>query len=163
MDIRSKLLKVIGETQVQPKNEEFNVEDAIKSLIEINFSASEEEKGKASQLMKGLFFSKDEKAIKFIEKLDKMLSSMKMSEECEDDSEDEVDEKVVKQSKSAMYKSMLHDAEMKKSNAEKAYRSMNKVTATTASLEKAKEAIKYWKGRVKSIKDSLARVESEGK
>lgn len=57
-------------------SEEFDVQKAISSLIDTNFSGSDEEQGKASQLMKGLFFSDDPNAKKFIKALDKATSSM---------------------------------------------------------------------------------------
>lgn len=57
-------------------NEEVDVVEVIKDLIDTNFSASEEEKGKAASLIRGLFFSKEPQAKKFIEKLDELTSSL---------------------------------------------------------------------------------------
>lgn len=64
--LRSKKIKV---------NED--VDQVIKSLIDTNFSASEEEKGKAAEMLKGLFFSEDPKAQELIKKLDSWFSSLK--------------------------------------------------------------------------------------
>lgn len=50
---------------------------AIDALIATNFSASDEEKGKAKELLSGLFFSEDQVAKDFIKKLDDWMSSMK--------------------------------------------------------------------------------------
>lgn len=58
-------------------NEDFDVEKGIQDLINTNFSASDDEKGKASSLIKGLFFSDDAKAIDLIKKMDKWFSSLK--------------------------------------------------------------------------------------
>lgn len=58
-------------------SEEFDVEGAIKALIDTNFSADDKAQGKASNIMKGLLFSDDPKAKAFVKKLDKMLSGMK--------------------------------------------------------------------------------------
>ena len=57
-------------------SEQFDVKDAIKSLIDTNFSANDKEKGKAAQLFRGLLFSNDTEAVEFVKKLDKMLSDM---------------------------------------------------------------------------------------
>jgi hypothetical protein len=56
---------------------------SIKALIDTNFSADDKEKGKAAELLKGLFYSKDSEAVEFVKNLDAMLSKMKpdMSEE----------------------------------------------------------------------------------
>lgn len=54
--------------------------DSIKALIDTNFSASEEEKGKAASLLRGLFFSDEPEAVEFIKKLDAMLSKMEKPE-----------------------------------------------------------------------------------
>ena len=55
--------------------------DAIKALIDTDFSKSDDEKGKAAQLLRGLFFSKDDEAVDFIKRLDKILSNMSVSED----------------------------------------------------------------------------------
>ena len=51
-------------------NEEDDVKEIIKDLINTNFSADDDAKGKAAQLMRGLFFSDDPAAQKFIKELD---------------------------------------------------------------------------------------------
>ena len=53
---------------------------AIQALIDTNFSASDEEKGKAASLLRGLFFSEDPEAKDFIKRLDDMLSQMKLED-----------------------------------------------------------------------------------
>jgi hypothetical protein len=58
------------------KNEEFDVGKAIDSLIKTNFSASDEEKGKAAELLRGLFFADDEQSKELIKKLDDWFSSL---------------------------------------------------------------------------------------
>lgn len=63
---------------LKKKNE--GVEDSIQSLIDTDFSASEEEKGKAAEILKGLFFSEDPKAVELIKKLDAWFSSQKKAE-----------------------------------------------------------------------------------
>lgn len=57
-------------------SEAFDVQAAIKGLIDSNFSGSDDEQGKAAQLMKGLFFSDDPSAKKFVKALDKFTSSL---------------------------------------------------------------------------------------
>lgn len=59
---------------------EAKASDAIKDLIDTDFSASDDEKGKAAQLLRGLFFSKEPEAVEFIKKLDSMLSKMEKPE-----------------------------------------------------------------------------------
>jgi hypothetical protein len=54
--------------------------DSIKALIDTNFSASDDEKGKAASLLRGLFFSDEPEAVEFVKKLDGMLSNMKLEE-----------------------------------------------------------------------------------
>jgi len=54
-----------------------DVDQIIKDLIDTEFSSSEEEKGKAAEMIKGLFFSEDPKAKEMIVKLDKWFSSLK--------------------------------------------------------------------------------------
>jgi hypothetical protein len=64
-----------------------DVDQIIKDLIDTEFSSSEEEKGKAAEMIKGLFFSEDPKAKEMIVKLDKWFSSLKgMSEVDSEDS-----------------------------------------------------------------------------
>lgn len=64
-----------------------DVDQIIKDLIDTEFSSSEEEKGKAAEMLKGLFFSEDPKAKEMISKLDKWFSSLKgMSEVDSEDS-----------------------------------------------------------------------------
>jgi len=64
-----------------------DVDQIIKDLIDTEFSSSEEEKGKAVEMIKGLFFSEDPKAKEMIGKLDKWFSSLKgMSEVDSEDS-----------------------------------------------------------------------------
>lgn len=60
-------------------SEESNAKESIVALIDTDFSKNDEEKGKAAQLIKGLFFSKDELAVQFIKDLDKALSNMDAS------------------------------------------------------------------------------------
>ena len=62
------------------KSEAFDVSQAIKSLVDTNFSGSDEEQGKASQLIKGLFFSDDEKAKKFVKKIDQLTSNLNLKD-----------------------------------------------------------------------------------
>lgn len=57
-------------------NEEFDPEAALKALIDTEFSKSEEEKGKAAQLLKGLFFADDEKSKEVIAELDQWFSGL---------------------------------------------------------------------------------------
>lgn len=52
-------------------------EEVIKSLIATDFSANDEEKGKAAEMLKGLFFSEEPEAKELIKKLDSWFSSMK--------------------------------------------------------------------------------------
>ena len=59
------------------KNGAFDIEKGINDLIGTDFSASDEAKGKAASLLKGLFFSDDPKAVELIEKMDKWFSSLK--------------------------------------------------------------------------------------
>jgi hypothetical protein len=54
-----------------------DAKEAIKSLIETNWSGSNEEQGKAVQLLKGLAFSDDDIANKFMKKVDDFMSSLK--------------------------------------------------------------------------------------
>lgn len=61
-----------------------DTQDVIKALIDTDFSASDEEKGKAAEMLKGLFFSDDPKAKELIKKLDKWFSSLE-TEVSEDD------------------------------------------------------------------------------
>lgn len=64
-----------------------DVDQIIKDLIDTEFSSSDEEKGKAAEMIKGLFFSEDPKAKEMIVKLDKWFSSLKgMSEVDSEDS-----------------------------------------------------------------------------
>jgi hypothetical protein len=64
--------------------------EVIKALIDTNFSASKEEKGKAAELLKGLFYSNEPEAVEFIKELDQMLSDMKQDTQV-DEEEGEVD------------------------------------------------------------------------
>lgn len=57
--------------------EEVDTKQVISDLIDVNFSSSDEEKGKAANMLKGLFFSKDPDAVELIKKLDAWFSSLK--------------------------------------------------------------------------------------
>lgn len=59
---------------------EADVAEIIKDLKDTKFSASDEEKGRAANLLKGLFFSEEEKAKKLISKLDAWFSSIDMKD-----------------------------------------------------------------------------------
>lgn len=76
--ILEKIANKLGTELVEEKEEiieeAINIGDTIKSLIDTNFSASDEEQGKASQMLKGLLFSEDPIAKKFVKDLDKALS-----------------------------------------------------------------------------------------
>lgn len=53
-----------------------NVQKVIKALINTKFSGSNEEQGKAVQLLRGLAFSDDPVSNKFMQKLDTFTSSL---------------------------------------------------------------------------------------
>lgn len=62
----------------EPKNDKKpDIQSIIKALIDTNFSASNEEQGKAVQLFRGLAFSDDPMSNKFMKALDKFTSSLK--------------------------------------------------------------------------------------
>lgn len=66
-------IKVMGRRLV----EEIDVDAVIKELVDTSWSASDEEQGKAMELLKGLAYSDDPKAKKFMKDLDKATSAMK--------------------------------------------------------------------------------------
>jgi len=69
------------------------VDDTIKELMDTKWSGSNEEQGKAIQLLRGLAFSDSPKANKFMKELDDATSSMKvddLAEESDDSEEFEV-------------------------------------------------------------------------
>ena len=70
MSRASKLLKNIDEA--------FDVKGAVNDLIGVDFSKSKESKGKAAELIRGLFFSDDPLAEKVIGELDKWFSDLKI-------------------------------------------------------------------------------------
>ena len=53
-----------------------DVQKVIKALIDTKFSGSNEEQGKAVQLLRGLAFSDDPTSNKFMEKLDAFTSNL---------------------------------------------------------------------------------------
>ena len=55
---------------------EANATDIIKELIDTNWSGSNDEQGKAVQLMKGLAFSEEPAANKFMKALDNWASGL---------------------------------------------------------------------------------------
>ena len=56
--------------------EEFDVKKVIKDLIDTDFSKDDDSKGKAAQMIKGLFFSDDPEAHELIKKMDQWFSSL---------------------------------------------------------------------------------------
>ena len=76
-----------------------DVKKIIKDLIETDFSGSNEEQGKAAALFKGLAFSDDPAANKFMKKIDEYTSSLNVDDFFEDEGSakdndsDEKDEK----------------------------------------------------------------------
>jgi len=84
----SRASKLLGESKKRRKNEEFDAKAAINDLIKTEFSKSDDDKGKAAELLKGLFFSEEPEAKKLIADLDKWFSSLEVSEEEEDDEEE---------------------------------------------------------------------------
>lgn len=94
-NILEKLADIIGTELVV---EGVDISATIKSLIDTNFSASDEEQGKASQMLKGLLFSEDPIAKKFVKDLDKALSGFDIKKyqgkiEEQADEEDDDDDK----------------------------------------------------------------------
>lgn len=75
MSKASKILDSIVES-TQTDEAEVNVQEVIKELIDSDFSGSNEEQGKAAQLFRGLAFSEDESANKFMKALDKFTSGL---------------------------------------------------------------------------------------
>lgn len=71
------------------KTNEGESDSAIQALIDTKFSSSDEENGKAAQILKGLFFSEDPKAKKLIAKLDNWFSSLDVKDLGESESEDD--------------------------------------------------------------------------
>ncbi len=59
------------------KNKKVDVDAIIKELIETSWAGSNEEQGKAVQLLRGLAFSDDPKSNAFMKALDKATSNMK--------------------------------------------------------------------------------------
>lgn len=59
-----------------PKNEQFDVKKAIDSLIDTDFGGSNEEQGKAVQLLKGMAFSDDPLSNKFMAAVSKAMDSL---------------------------------------------------------------------------------------
>lgn len=55
---------------IRKKEAEFDVQGAIKSFIDTKWSTDDEARGKVSNLLKGLLFSDDPKAKKFVKDLD---------------------------------------------------------------------------------------------
>lgn len=62
--------------EAEEKKDSKEAENSIKAIIDTEWS-KEDEKGKALGLFKGLLFSEDPKAKKFMAALDKMTSGMK--------------------------------------------------------------------------------------
>lgn len=60
--------------------ENFDTKKAIKDLVDTSWSGSNEEQGRASSLFKGLSFSDDPEANKFMKYMDDCASKYKMSE-----------------------------------------------------------------------------------
>lgn len=63
---------------------EFDVKKAIQDLVDTNWSKDNETQGKSVQLMKGLAFSDDPMANKFMEYLDNCASKFTMEESKEE-------------------------------------------------------------------------------
>ena len=74
---------------------EFNVKDAIKELVDTNWSKDNSTQGKAVQLLKGLSFSDDPLANKFMEYMDNCATKFKMNTE---ESKEESGDKLIEQS-----------------------------------------------------------------
>lgn len=67
-------------TRRRTRMTEASVTEIIKDFIETNWSNSQESAGKAVNLLKGLAFSDDEKAKKFIKDLDELSNTMNVSD-----------------------------------------------------------------------------------
>lgn len=65
---------------MQPKMEDADVDSVIKSIIGLDWGGSNDEQGKAVELLKGLAFSDDHKANKFMATLNKFTSSLNPKE-----------------------------------------------------------------------------------
>jgi hypothetical protein len=63
--------------QEQEEKKDVNVGSVIKELIDTSWSGSNDEQGKAVQLLRGLAFSDDPKSNKFMKALDKFTSGLK--------------------------------------------------------------------------------------
>lgn len=72
------IMALVNESKspVTKKTEEFDVSNAIKEVIETNWSESDDEAGKVVGLLKGLIFSEDAKAKKFIKAVDAATSKL---------------------------------------------------------------------------------------
>jgi len=66
-------MKIIYKEEEKKKD----ISKLVDAFINTNWSKSPEDAGKAINLLKGLVFSKDPKAQKFIKDLDKLSNSMK--------------------------------------------------------------------------------------
>lgn len=66
--------------RIKVLNEKTDVEKLIKDFIETDWSKSQEAAGKAVNLLKGLAFSDDDMAEKFIKDLDKLSNSMSVKD-----------------------------------------------------------------------------------
>lgn len=93
MKKQTRVAKFLSDLQDIKEKEE--TKRAIQSLISTNFGGSNEEQGKAVQLMRGLAFSDDPAANKFMQALNKFTSSMDPSDYTGGDSkeDDEDDDK----------------------------------------------------------------------
>lgn len=71
--------ELVAAARAMNEEKDPDVKEVIKDLIDTNWSKSQESAGKAVNMLKGLAFSKDPMAEKFIKDLDQLTNTMEAS------------------------------------------------------------------------------------